>query len=89
MKKSKNIININRALWGFHGVLIPTHYLSHSTLGSSIEYGGQFFTWNTKSANFIKLLRIQYKAIRKAMGHRIFTPINTMLYEVKINLLYN
>jgi len=55
---------------------------THSTLGSLIEYGGHFLL-GTKSPDFIKFLRIQYKAIRKAMGYRI-SPPNTMLCETKI-----
>ncbi|KYN22368.1 hypothetical protein ALC57_05231 [Trachymyrmex cornetzi] len=85
INKGQNIININMALsgikWGAHPGLLLTIY--RSVLRSSIEYGCQFFSWSIQSSEFTKLLRIQYKAIRKAMGYRISTPINVMLSEAR------
>ncbi|XP_018404625.1 PREDICTED: RNA-directed DNA polymerase from mobile element jockey-like [Cyphomyrmex costatus] len=89
-EKGKNIVNIITALagvsWGSHPSILLTVY--RSILGSAIEYGAQFFNWATESAAFVKLLRIQYKAVRRAMGYRISTPINTMLGEARIPPLH-
>ncbi|XP_018402771.1 PREDICTED: uncharacterized protein LOC108779767, partial [Cyphomyrmex costatus] len=89
-EKGKNIVNIITALsdvsWGSHPSILLTVY--RSILGRAIEYGAQFFNWVTESAAFVKLLRIQYKAVRRAMGYRISTPINTMLGEARIPPLH-
>ncbi|XP_018364089.1 PREDICTED: RNA-directed DNA polymerase from mobile element jockey-like [Trachymyrmex cornetzi] len=85
IERGKNIANIISSLagvkWGSHPDVLLTVY--RATLRSAIEYGAQIFTWNPESENFVKLLRIQYKAIRKAMGYRISTPINAMLSEAR------
>lgn len=85
IEKGKKIVSINSSLsgvkWGSHPDLLLTVY--RATLRSAVEYGSQIFTWNTGSENFVRLLRVQYKAIRKAMGYRISTPINVMLSEAR------
>jgi len=51
-----------------------------------------FLTWEPAAPDFIKLQRLQYKVIRKAMGYRISTPINVMLAEAKefnLNIRFN
>ncbi|XP_018310131.1 uncharacterized protein [Mycetomoellerius zeteki] len=48
--------------------------------------------WGSSTPDFIKLRRLQYKVIKKAMGYRISTPIDTMLAEAKefeLNIRFN
>ncbi|XP_018397608.1 PREDICTED: uncharacterized protein LOC108775675 [Cyphomyrmex costatus] len=81
-RKISNIIStLSGIVWGSHPGLLLTIY--RSTFRSAVEYGCQFFVWKSSSAEFVKLQRLQYKIIRKAMGYRISTPINVMLAEAK------
>ncbi|KYN04633.1 hypothetical protein ALC62_04505 [Cyphomyrmex costatus] len=77
-----NIFNsLSGIVWGSHPGLLLLLY--RSTFCSAVEYGCQFFVWSPSSADFVKLQRLQYRIIRKAMGYRISTPINVMLAEAK------
>ena len=69
-------------LWDSHPGLLTIY---HSILGSSIEYGGQFFTWNTKSPDLIKLLRIQYQSHQKRYG---ISHLHSYHHEAKIPPLH-
>jgi len=67
--------------WGFHPHLLLN--LNRSIFRGSIEYGCQIFRFNLNKSFFIKLERLQYRAIRIAMGYRISMPINVILFESK------
>jgi len=83
VKKGSVIVDILSALagtwWGSHPQLLLNLY--RSTFRSSIEYGCHVFRFHHNKSCFAALERLQYRAIRVAMGYRISTPINVMLYE--------
>jgi len=85
IKKGAIIVDILSALagtwWGSHPQLLLNLY--RSIFRSSIEYGCHVFRLNRNKMLFTKLERLQYRAIRVAMGYRISTPINVMLFEAK------
>ncbi|KYQ58108.1 hypothetical protein ALC60_02915 [Trachymyrmex zeteki] len=72
---------LSSVTWGSHPGLLLTIY--RAVFRSAVEYGCQFFVWSPANADFVKLQRLQYRVIRKAMGYRISTPINVMLAEAK------
>ncbi|KYN17860.1 RNA-directed DNA polymerase from mobile element jockey, partial [Trachymyrmex cornetzi] len=47
------------------------------------NYACSIFVWHDNPSIFLKLERLQYKAIRMALGYRQSTPINVMLYEAR------
>ncbi|XP_011705468.1 PREDICTED: uncharacterized protein LOC105460667 [Wasmannia auropunctata] len=49
----------------------------------AIEYGSLIFRIIGNRRVFLKLERLQYRAIRLALGYRMSTPINIMLAEAK------
>jgi len=55
--------------------------LYRSIFRGSIEYGCQIFRYDLNKSFYIKFERLQYCAIRIAIGYRISTPINVMLFE--------
>jgi len=65
--------------WGSHPHLLLSLY--RSIFRASIEYGCHIFKFNLNKTIFTKLERLQYRAIRTALGYRISTPINVMLFE--------
>jgi len=65
--------------WGSHPHLLLSLY--RSIFRGSIEYGCHIFKFNLNKTIFTKLERLQYRAIRIALGYRISTPINVMLFE--------
>jgi len=85
ISKGAIIIDILTALagtwWGSHPQLLLNLY--RSIFRDSIEYGCHIFRFNHNKSLFARLERLQYRAIRVAMGYRISTPINVMLYESK------
>ncbi|KYN28025.1 hypothetical protein ALC57_02565 [Trachymyrmex cornetzi] len=84
IQKGKTVINIISALtavwWGSHSQCLLSVY--RSVFRGSIEYACAVFAWNN-SRIFLKLERLQYKAIRTALGYRQSTPINVMLCEAR------
>ncbi|KYN15929.1 RNA-directed DNA polymerase from mobile element jockey [Trachymyrmex cornetzi] len=81
-KKISGIIaTLSGVTWGSHPGLLLTLY--RATFRSAVEYGCRYFTWSSSSPNYLKLLRLQYRVIRGAMGYRISPPINVMLTEAK------
>jgi len=96
VKKGSSIVDILSALagtwWGSHPQLLLNLY--RSTFRSSIEYGCHVFRFHLNKSCFASLERLQYRAIRIAMGYRISTPINVMLHEsketpLKLRFLYH
>ena len=81
IEKGKKIVNINLSLSGVKSCFGLLLTIYRATLRSAVEYGSQIFSWNTKSLNFIKLLRIQYKAITKALSYCVSISINAILSE--------
>jgi len=67
--------------WGSHPLLLLNLY--RSMFRGAIEYGCQIFKLHNNLSTFTKIERLQYRAIRIAMGYRISTPINVMLFEAK------
>ncbi|XP_011883761.1 PREDICTED: RNA-directed DNA polymerase from mobile element jockey-like [Vollenhovia emeryi] len=84
-KKCRSIVNVISSLsgiwWGAHPVSLLTIY--RSLLRSVMEYGHQVFIVRGNASRMTRLLRLQYRAIRAALGYRISTPINVMLDEAK------
>ncbi|XP_018405977.1 PREDICTED: uncharacterized protein LOC108782257 [Cyphomyrmex costatus] len=78
---AKIISSLSGVWWGSHPRVLLTLY--RALFRSAIEYGAQVFAYENQSTLFLKLERIQYKIIRLAMGYRISTPINVLLYEAK------
>jgi len=85
VSKGAIIVDILTALagtwWGSHPQLLLNLY--RSIFRGAIEYGCHIFRFNQNKMIFNKLERLQFRAIRIAMGYRISTPINVMLYEAK------
>lgn len=85
INKGRKIVNIISSLsgvwWGAHPHLLLTLY--RSLFRSSIEYGSHIFVFKHTKTLFLKLQRLQFKAIRKALGYRMSTPINVILSEAK------
>ncbi|KYN17866.1 hypothetical protein ALC57_09859 [Trachymyrmex cornetzi] len=67
--------------WGFH----PQQFLAlyRATFRISIEYGCQVLQLRNNQSIFLKLQRLQYKALRIAGGYRASTPINILFAELK------
>jgi len=82
IEKGRKIVNINSI---FSGARILFLNIYRTVLRSAIECGGQFFTWNASSMDFIKSQRLQYKAVKKIMD---YLPINIMLSESREFPLY-
>ncbi|XP_018360232.1 PREDICTED: uncharacterized protein LOC108759347 [Trachymyrmex cornetzi] len=81
-KTTSNIIATLAGIWwGSHPQSLLTIY--RAIFRGAIEYGTQVYSFNNNATLFLKLDRLQYKIIRKAMGYRISTPINIILYKVK------
>ncbi|KYN28370.1 hypothetical protein ALC57_02209 [Trachymyrmex cornetzi] len=72
---------LSSVTWGSHPGLLLTIY--RAVFRSAVEYGSQFFVWRPTNADFVRLQRLQYRIIRRAMGYHISTPINVMLAEAK------
>lgn len=71
--------------WGAHPSALLTIY--KSIIRASIEYGCFTFAGASKSS-FYKLERLQFQAIRLALGFRRSTPVNIILAEAKEPTLY-
>jgi len=79
--KGSVLIDILMSLsWGSHSHLLLNLY--RSMFRESIEHGCQIFWFNRNKTIFTKFERLQYRAIRVAMGYYT-SPINVMLYEAK------
>jgi len=94
IKKGSILLDILTSLagtwWGSHPHLLLNLY--RSIFRSSIEYGCQIFNFHKNKSLFIKIQRLQFRAIRIAMGYRLSTPINVMLFEsreVPLKLRFN
>ncbi|XP_018313421.1 uncharacterized protein [Mycetomoellerius zeteki] len=85
IQKGKSIVNILSSLsgvwWGSHPQSLLTIY--RAVFKGSIEYGCQVFQFQRNQTLFRCLQRLQWRAIRIAMGYRISTPINIILAEAK------
>lgn len=57
--------------------------LYKSLFRSAIEYGCYLLPLEKRGRLFLSLQRLQFAAVRKAMGYRRSTPINVMLYEAR------
>ncbi|XP_014471567.1 PREDICTED: RNA-directed DNA polymerase from mobile element jockey-like, partial [Dinoponera quadriceps] len=66
--------------WGADPSILLGIY--RALIRSRLEYGG-FLLHNLSSETYQKLNRIQYKALRLALGYRTSTPINVILAESK------
>ncbi|KYN18578.1 hypothetical protein ALC57_09110 [Trachymyrmex cornetzi] len=85
VQKGRPIINIissrTAVWWGSHSqCLLSIHRL---VFRGAIEYACSIFAWHDNPSIFLKLERLQYKAIRMALGYRQSTPINVMLCEAR------
>lgn len=67
--------------WGADSILLLRLYTA--LVRSRIEYGA-FFFHNLPTKQSIQLERIQFKALRAALGYRISTPTNVILAEAKL-----
>lgn len=67
--------------WGAHPSSLLALY--KALFRGVMEYGCTIFRFQNSKVLFNKLLRIQYRILRKALGYRISTPINTILSESK------
>ncbi|XP_018360563.1 PREDICTED: uncharacterized protein LOC108759566 [Trachymyrmex cornetzi] len=85
IKKGRAIVQIISSLaavwWGSHPQCLLSIY--RAVFRGAIEYACQIFTWHRNSNLFLQLERLQYRAIRIAMGYRQSTPINVILCETK------
>jgi len=76
VRKGAAIVDILTALagtwWGSHPQLLLNLY--RSIFRGAIEYGCHLFRFNQNKTIFNKLERLQFRAIRIAMGYRISTP---------------
>ncbi|KYN21646.1 hypothetical protein ALC57_05978 [Trachymyrmex cornetzi] len=85
IKKGRSLINILSSLaavwWGSHPQLLLTLY--RAVFRGSIEYGCQIFILHNKKTLLLQFERLQYRAIRLAMGYRQSTPINVILHEAR------
>ncbi|XP_018406282.1 PREDICTED: uncharacterized protein LOC108771265, partial [Cyphomyrmex costatus] len=78
---AKIISSLSGVWWGSHPRVLIAVY--RALFRSAIEYGSQVYAYESQSTLFQRLMRIQYKIIRLALGYRISTPINVLLYEAK------
>ncbi|XP_018375583.1 PREDICTED: uncharacterized protein LOC108769220 [Trachymyrmex cornetzi] len=85
IKRGRAVINILSSLaavwWGSHPQLLITIY--RAVFRGSIEYGAQMFVVNNKRSLLTQLQRLQFKALRIALGYRQSTPINAILFEAR------
>lgn len=85
IRRGRGIISIIASLastkWGAHPSLLLNIY--RSVFRGIIEYGSQIFKLKGNKSKFLILQRLQYAAIRKALGYRNSTPINILLHEAK------
>lgn len=83
LHKGRKIVDVISSLagvwWGSHPSTLISIY--KAVLRSTIDYGCQIFKYQENSQIALKVKRLQFKAIRVALGYRQSTPINTMLYE--------
>lgn len=81
--KGRKVISIIASLsstkWGAHPKMLLDIY--RSVFRSTIEYGSSIFNLKGNKTVFKVLQRLQFAAIRKAMGYRNSTPINIILHE--------
>ncbi|XP_070521988.1 uncharacterized protein [Cardiocondyla obscurior] len=80
-KINKVISSLTCTSWGAHPKALLTLY--RSMIRSVIEYGCHIYQFRNNMTVFKKIQRIQYKAIRLALGYRISTPINVILDKAK------
>jgi len=89
IRKGSVIVDILSSLtgtwWGSHPQLLLSLY--RSIFKGFIQYGCQICRYDLNKSFYIKLEKLQYRAIRIAMGYRISTPINIMLFESRKVLL--
>lgn len=85
ISKCKNLVDIITMLtgvkWGSHPSLLLNLY--KSTIRSVIDYGCQVYNLARNSQLLLKISRLQYRAIRTALGLRMSTPINVLLGEAR------
>ncbi|XP_018373152.1 PREDICTED: RNA-directed DNA polymerase from mobile element jockey-like [Trachymyrmex cornetzi] len=85
IRRGRAVINILSSLaavwWGSHPQLLITIY--RAVFRGSIEYGAQMFVVNNKRSLLTQLQRLQFKALRIALGYRQSTPINAILFEAR------
>jgi len=85
IRKESEIVDILSSLagiwWSSHSLLLN---LYRSIFRDSIECGCQIFQLNLNKSIFIKLKRLQYRAIRIAMSYRISMPINVTITTITI-----
>ncbi|KYN29799.1 hypothetical protein ALC57_00750, partial [Trachymyrmex cornetzi] len=67
--------------WGSYPQCLLSIY--RSVFRGAVEYACSIFAWHDNPSIFLKLERLQYKAIRMALGYRQSTPINVMLCEAR------
>ena len=80
-----NIVKFLRGVWwGAYPNTLITFYKSY--VRSIIDYGS-FIYYPTQKTKKDKLDRIQYSAIRMALGERRSTPTNILLDESKLIML--
>jgi len=85
IRKGSALVDILASLagtwWGSHPHMFLNLY--RSVFRGAIEYGCQILRLLNNKSTFVKLERLQYRAIRIAMGYRMSIPINIMLFEAK------
>lgn len=85
IRKGRGIISIIKSLastkCGLHPNLLLNIY--RSVFRGTIEYGSQIFKLKGNRTKFLTLQRLQYAAIRRALGYKNSTPINILLHEAK------
>lgn len=83
--KCRKLVDIISSLasvkWGSHPTLLLNLY--KATIRSVIDYGSQIYQFKGNSQQFLTLTRLQYRALRTALGLRISTPINVLLNEAR------
>lgn len=87
-KRCHQAVNIVKFLcgtwWGAHPDTLLTLYKSY--VRSIIDYG--LFVWfPTHKKAIQKIERIQYSALRAALGMRKSTPVNVLIAESKLNFI--
>lgn len=89
-KKASKTLNILKFIRGVYWGADPTTLISFykAFTRSVIDYGS-FIYFPTHKNKILKLERIQYSAIRMALGLRISTPTNILLAESRLISLQN
>lgn len=75
------ISSLSGVWWGAHPSMLIHIY--RSVYRSSIEYGAQLFQPRNNSNLVLKIKRLSYRCLRTALGLRVSTPINVLLFEAR------